>query len=298
MKKFLERIVTTALLASGMLCFLNTQGQGINSLRGVENCQLTIENDMQISPTQLQFDLYLKDTDPSEPFLLDIVQTSIFVSTSVIGGGTLTCSVVPGFSELVSSQHPRFTEFQEYDETRMILKMAGRIPPGCDSATIISTTGIGTRVVRLEIKNSVPFEVQSKANLSFCFALPPFYATKIFEYTTNTHPCGLLQVPTDTNNCFPGSTYRNVSLNAPAGIGERSNNLYRIYSNGKNVFVSCPHGFHNTNVTITNLLGQRILTQKLKDEPLNKIPVETGAGYYFVRVQSDEALKTEKVFIQ
>jgi hypothetical protein len=81
------------------------------------------------------------------------------------------------------------------------------------------------------------------------------------------------------------------------GIGELSNSTINIYSNEKTVYITCAAGFRNAKVTISNLLGQEILTQKLSDVKKNQVNVNTLKGYYIVKVQDDSSVKTAKVYI-
>ena len=81
------------------------------------------------------------------------------------------------------------------------------------------------------------------------------------------------------------------------GIGEKSNSTINIYSNEKTVFISCAAGFRNAQVTISNLLGQEILTQKLNDQTSNQVKVNALKGYYIVKVQDESSVKTAKVYI-
>jgi hypothetical protein len=81
------------------------------------------------------------------------------------------------------------------------------------------------------------------------------------------------------------------------GIGEKNNNTINIYSNEKTVFITCAAGFKNAQVTISNLLGQQILTQKLNDQTVNQVKVNALHGYYIVKVQDESSVKTAKVYI-
>ena len=81
------------------------------------------------------------------------------------------------------------------------------------------------------------------------------------------------------------------------GIGEKDNSTINIYSNEKTVFITCAAGFRNAQVTISNLLGQEILTQKLNDQTSNQVKVNALKGYYIVKVQNESSVKTAKVYI-
>ena len=67
-----------------------------------------------------------------------------------------------------------------------------------------------------------------------------------------------------------------------------------IYSNEKTVFIT---GAAKALVTVTNLLGQEIVTRKLNDQSTNQIQVNGMKGYYIVKVQNESSVKTAKVYI-
>ena len=81
------------------------------------------------------------------------------------------------------------------------------------------------------------------------------------------------------------------------GIDEKGDNDINIYSNEKNVFITCASGFRNADVTISNLLGQEILTQKLSDKKINQVQVNALKGYYIVKVKDESSVKAVKVYI-
>jgi len=174
--------------------------------------EYTIENDFQVSPTEMQFDLYVKNIDPSQPFELSSIQAGILASNSITGGGTVRCDVVPGYSNLVPVEQPDTAWHLPYTADQFVIKMPSMAPPGCGNGTVIGTTGSGTRVARLKIVNSVPFVPNSQANLSF-WLMPTPPLTQAYQYVGS--PCIILQAPTDTMNCYPGTSYRNIHLNVP-----------------------------------------------------------------------------------
>jgi hypothetical protein len=83
----------------------------------------------------------------------------------------------------------------------------------------------------------------------------------------------------------------------PIGISDKNNSAINIYVNEMTVFITCTAGFHNSKVTLCNLLGQEILTQKLIDQPTNQVKVNAPKGYYIVKVQNESTVKTSKVYV-
>ena len=157
----------------------------------------TIVNDVQTSDRTLEFDLFLLDTQPATPLELSMIQTGILVSNTIINGGTISTSIVPGSSQLVSAEQPNAISWVTGSPNGCI-KIAARAIPGCGNGTIISTSGSGTKICRVKITNSVPFTSGSQANLAFNFAGVPFLTTKVYQYLS----CTSTQMTTNTSNCF------------------------------------------------------------------------------------------------
>ena len=81
------------------------------------------------------------------------------------------------------------------------------------------------------------------------------------------------------------------------GMSEKNNSTINIFSNEKTVYITCAAGSHNALLTVSNLLGQEILTQKLNDQTMNQVQVNALKGYYIVKVQNESSVKTAKVYI-
>ena len=171
----------------------------------------TIVNDVQTSDRTLEFDLFLLDTQPATPLELSMIQTGILVSNTIINGGTISTSIVPGSSQLVSAEQPNAISWVTGSPNGCI-KIAARAIPGCGNGTIISTSGSGTKICRVKITNSVPFTSGSQANLAFNFAGVPFLTTKVYQYLS----CTSTQMTTNTSNCF--SLAANPILNGPPSL--------------------------------------------------------------------------------
>jgi hypothetical protein len=89
-----------------------------------------------------------------------------------------------------------------------------------------------------------------------------------------------------------------LHLSGTIGINDNHGNLVNVYSSGNTIFIASDKGLHNAQVTVSNLLGQQILTRSLKDQPLNQVAVNAREGYYIVKVQDNSSVKTTKVFIK
>jgi hypothetical protein len=300
MKKSRKGFLVIALLFSCMIASCPLKSQAIYSPGTATDFQYTIENDFQNSPYDLLFDLYLKDTDPAEPFPLSMVQAGVLVSTSIVGTGTITCSIIPGYSDLIPEQQPTSIAYQVYSTDQFLIKLAPRIPPGCSNASTISTQNPGTRIARLKIINSVPFVTNSQASLHFCMTPYPYpnYGAKVFEYTILS-PCTSTELDVSENNCFNGSTYQNIHLNSGTSIIPAIEpGQITITSIGNTIRIIASTDITGAMVTVTNLLGQQIQVKKMSDPKENEVQVNENPGIYLVRVQGPHLLKTGKVWIE
>ncbi len=96
--------------------------------------------------------------------------------------------------------------------------------------------------------------------------------------------------PLDDNNRFI------LHFGEVNGVGDISTGGIKVYSNKNTVYVQKPADFNGI-VFIYDMLGQEIISRKANGEGLMTIPVTNGTGYYVVKVQSDNNLITQKVFI-
>jgi hypothetical protein len=290
MKKVIRQSAKAMLLLFVTLVFVQANAQKRYAPLVKPDVQYTIENEVLVSPLELQFDLYLKETDPAKTFELAIIQGGILVNKSIIGTGTVTTGIVTGFSDLVSLQQPTIVLVAEYNSGQFILKITPRTGPGAGKGTIISTSGLGSRVARIRITNSVPFVSGTQAGLKFCFTKSP-YPSKVFEYIKGVS----MAITCSESNCFTGSTYEDLPLNT-LSVPSNVTNI-GIYSNEKTIYITNTAGFRNAHLTVSSVTGQEILTRKLSDQPINEVEVNALKGYYIVRVQEGSSVKTARVYI-
>ena len=110
----------------------------------------------------------------------------------------------------------------------------------------------------------------------------------------------LMQNPVYTFSGLKTDDHNRFLLHFAGTIGiadQKEINPVKIYAVNKTIYISCGLGLHNGQVMITDLLGQQILTKKLNDQVLNQVLLNVVEGYYIVKVQTDETVKTVKVFI-
>lgn len=137
----------------------------------------TLQNEVQTANNILIFDLYLLNTNASNPIEIAGIQAGITLNSAIVNGGTITASLVSGYSDLVSAEQPTAIT---YTSSTYCIKIAARSGPGAGYGTIMSTTAPGTRYCRVMLTNTVAF-ASAAPNLTFSFNVNP-YATKINAY--------------------------------------------------------------------------------------------------------------------
>jgi hypothetical protein len=150
--------------------------------------QYILTNDVLVSPTVYEVDLILKTTSAS-PMELAAIATGLTIPTASQNGGTLTCSIVAGSTELSNTtQAPTANPNSStvsgtgIDQVRVI-KIAGKTPPGSGAGSLIALTG--TRIMRLRLTNTVAW-VSAGSN-TIDFAPAALYPTAVSIYVDNVN---------------------------------------------------------------------------------------------------------------
>ncbi len=187
-----------------------------------------------------------------------------------------------------------------YDASKM-LTMDKQVPQiytmvSGDQKTLINTMPIITNPITIPVGIVAPsngnysIKVSGIENFSSLTGL-------VFEDLKMNIKQNVLQNPiyqfTATGNEDAGRflLHFNGDLTNPNG-----ENPIKIYSSEKTINIFCASGLQNGRIILTNMLGQQILSQNLIDQPLNQITVNAVKGYYIVKVQSDNSVKTAKIF--
>jgi hypothetical protein len=175
------------------------------------SCYIT--NEVQISPTVYQFDLFLLNSGTAT-LKYATGQWGISVNSNVANGGILTASIVAGSTTL--SNPAQMNSTVQLSAGLFNIPPAGA--PGAGNASLISNHNFGpsspgTRIATFRITNTVPFTVNSTMNHTFNFVLGPGKtATKIFAYVngvnTNITAHGKFYDYTS-----PGTYLNNIPLN-------------------------------------------------------------------------------------
>jgi hypothetical protein len=84
---------------------------------------------------------------------------------------------------------------------------------------------------------------------------------------------------------------------APLGQNENEIANIKIYSVEKDVFVNIPSAISG-DIIVYNMLGYKVAQQNITGNSLNKLSLNTSSGYYLIKVVSNEATVSGKVFIR
>ena len=155
---------------------------------------ISVKNLVQTAANRIEFDVYLLDTDGSEPFELASSQLGFLFNSLIYTGGSVSVAIDNTDTGLNSSQ--QFTASPTVENNlsgypdQTLIRLAGRTPPGAGNGTIISAAGDGTLMTHFVITSTVNFTVSSTPDLTFCSSTVsnPLYPTRVNEYvgTVNT----------------------------------------------------------------------------------------------------------------
>ena len=136
---------------------------------------MTLANGKQVSSRVFEVDIYILST--STPIELATFSLGISYNNGIKGKGTLKPSWVSSSSQLSNkSELPTALN----TSTAGVIKIAGKIPPGAGSGSIISNISPGTKIGRLRLTNSTRFASGQQMNFAWLLASP--YPTSVYAY--------------------------------------------------------------------------------------------------------------------
>ncbi len=171
----LINLVTIAALAMFFYIFIVASG----AFSQTPTYTLTVTNDQQIDGQNYEFDIYLLRTGGTAFEYANNSQYFININPAIINGGTLTFIISSGTCELNAVQQILPSKVS-FDAVNNRLRIAAHSPSGAGTGTIISSSGLGTRLGRFKLTNTVTFAA-AQANLSWYNGPSGFY-TKVFAY--------------------------------------------------------------------------------------------------------------------
>jgi hypothetical protein len=144
--------------------------------------KLTLTNDSLTAPNVYEFDIYILRTG-SNIFQMFLFQGGFLYDSTALNGGTLKAAWVPGSfdTSLVSTKQ---INNALSTENMGIIKIAPKAAKGFGNGAIISNVAPGTKLGRLRLTASRPFNIQ-KAHFTYSYAPP--WRTLVFAYDYTTH---------------------------------------------------------------------------------------------------------------
>lgn len=142
---------------------------------------LNITNDQQLDDKNYEFDIYLQRTGTTEFEYANNSQYFINFNPVIKNGGALNFSILAGTCELNAIQQVLQAKLS-VDNVNNRLRIAAHTPSGAGTGSIISNNGLGTRLGRFRITNTVSF-ANTRPNLSWYNGPSGFY-TKVFAYVS------------------------------------------------------------------------------------------------------------------
>jgi hypothetical protein len=256
---------------------------------------LELRNDVQVSATEYEFDVYLLRTG-TIPFEYATGQYGILINSEIKNGGTIIASLVPSSLDpelAASNQAPSSVSF--FDQTSVI-RIAPPSPPGAGKGAIISNIPPGTRICRIRLSNTVPFG-QYRPNLTW--TTTTIYPTQVYAYvgTTNTkitdyanHTISNLVNPV-LNEVTSSESYINEDYGFrvfPNPFRERINIDYRLNHNS---FVR---------LSVFDLAGKQVghLVDEIQQAGSYSLSWSSDSqpeGIYLIKLQTGETAKISRV---
>lgn len=147
--------------------------------------KIEIKNDNHISPTQFVFDIFITNTSNTpiweNSFQLQGIQLGIKINSNILNGGTITPSIISGFSDMSPANQPTSANLSMQGSTtsgnyglKMTVKAATY-----GNGTLITTNA--KRICRIMLTNSSPFNLAEKMNFTWNFSRVP-WQTKVSAF--------------------------------------------------------------------------------------------------------------------
>ena len=198
-----------------------------------QTCEVTLRNDSLIDARNLIVDIYVKGT--SGNFYYSWGQYKVtFNNSGITNGGTITGSIVPGYSDLTNSAQTPTTVYVLSTYWRI---PAEAIPSSQAACSQISSSGLGTRICRVQLTNTVDFATAS-ANMQIVTTPPNASAIYYADAGGYSNPTTATMINTNLVNPIlngsissynvtgSGPTPQTVSLD-----GSQTGVNYQLYKN-------------------------------------------------------------------
>ena len=128
--------------------------------------EVSLRNDAIISPTEIQFDIYIRCSNLTQ-MQLSGHQYGINYNGAMVNGGTLSYAWVANSTELSNAAQLPVSLLQGTGLSANQLRIQAPSAPGAGNGSIISGTAPGVKVGRMRIMNTVAFAGGTTPNLTF-----------------------------------------------------------------------------------------------------------------------------------
>jgi hypothetical protein len=152
--------------------------------------KMTLTNDSLLAPNVYEFDIYLLRTG-SNIFQLFGFQIGILYDSTILNGGTLKASWVPGSNDTLLIRTNQVSTSIKTGKLGLI-RIDPKVAVPYEKGAIISNIAPGNRIGRVRLTADKPFDPQ-KANFTWSFAPP--WRTAVFAYDLTTHLNGNITDP-------------------------------------------------------------------------------------------------------
>ncbi len=143
---------------------------------------LNMINDQQVDDRNYEFDIYIQRTGSVVFEYANNSQYFINFNPVIKNGGTLSFTIVTGTCELNAIQQVLQAKLS-IDNINNRFRIAAHTPSGAGTGSIISNTGLGTRIGRFRVTNTVSF-ANNRPDLNWYNGPSGFY-TKVFAYVSS-----------------------------------------------------------------------------------------------------------------
>jgi Secretion system C-terminal sorting domain len=246
---------------------------------------MTLANGKQVSSKVFEVDIYMLST--SAPIELATFSLGISFNNAIKGNGTLMPSWVPSSSQLSNlAELPTALN----TSTAGVIKIAGKIPPGAGSGSIISNISPGTKIGRLQLTNSSDFVSGQQMNFIWLMISP--YPTTVNAYVgnvnTNITSVGIyndyqLTIPSEVETEITGIPINfAISQNYPNPFNPSTKINYQVPTDARVI------------LEVYNIAGQKVAELVNQDQHAGYYTVDFGttaklaSGIYIYRITASD----------
>lgn len=256
---------------------------------------LELRNDVQVSATEYEFDIYLLRTG-AIPLEYATGQYGIIVNPDIKNGGTIIASLVAGSLDPVLAQSNQSPSSINFYDPLSTIRIAPPSPPGAGNGAAISNIPPGTRICRVRLSNTVAFG-QYKPDLTW--TTTTIYPTQLSAYVE-----GINTLITNHSN-HTINNLNNPVLNVVTSSDNFRNddNELKVYPNPASESINIDYMLLNSSyvrLSVYDINGQQVeqLVNKIQQAgsySLTWITESQPDGIYIIKIQAGMTQKISRV---